>query len=76
MNVDSTFAISMVTEPKFNNRSKYVEIKYHFVREKAENGEIKISYLSSKELMADTLTRPLPAEEFERHVMYLGLKYI
>ena len=31
MNVDSTSAISMVTEPKFNSRSKHVEIKYHFV---------------------------------------------
>ena len=60
MNVDGTFSISMVTEPKFNSRSKLVEIKCHFVREKAENGEIEISYLPSKKLMVDALTKPLP----------------
>ena len=67
MNVDSTSAISMVTEPKFNSRSKFVDIKYHFVQEEAENGEIEISYLPSKKLMADALTKLLPVEEFARH---------
>ena len=45
MNVDSTPAISIVTEPKFNNRSKHVEKKYHFVQEKAENGEIYFIFI-------------------------------
>ena len=76
MNVDSMSAISMVIEPKFNNQSKHVEIKYHFFQEKAENGEIEISYLPSKELIADALTKPLPEEEFARHVMCIRLRYI
>ena len=62
MNIDSTSAISMVTEPKFNSQSKHVEIKYHFVLDKAENGEIEISYLPSKELMTNALTKPLHAK--------------
>ena len=76
MNVDSTSAISLVTEPKFNNRSKHVEIKDHFVWEKAENGEIEIFYLPSKNLMVDALTKPLPGEEFVSHMMCMRLKYI
>lgn len=74
MNVDSMSAISMVTKPKFNSRSKHVEIKYHFVWEKAENREIEIPYLRSKKLMADALTKTFIAEEFVRHVMCMGLK--
>ena len=76
MNVDNTSAISMVTEPKFSGRSNHVEMKYHFIREKGENGEIEISNLPSQDLMADALTKPFPAEEFTRHVMCMGLRYI
>ena len=69
MNVDSTFAIFMVNEQKFNNRSKHVEIKYHFIKEKAEKIDIKEIYMPSEELMADALTKALPAKVFARHVM-------
>eukprot|EP00268_Persea_americana_P015395 TRINITY_DN17093_c1_g1_i3.p1 TRINITY_DN17093_c1_g1~~TRINITY_DN17093_c1_g1_i3.p1 ORF type:complete len:267 (-),score=36.41 TRINITY_DN17093_c1_g1_i3:293-1093(-) len=73
---DQPVPMNIVTEPKFNSRSKHAEIKYHFIREKAENGEIEISYLPSKDLMTDALTKPLPTEEFARHVMCMELKYI
>jgi len=76
MNVDSTSAISMVNEQKFSSLSKHVEIKYHFIREKAEKNDIEIFYMPSEELMADALTKALPAEVFARHVMRMGLRYI
>lgn len=34
MNVNSKSAMSMVTELEFSNRSKLIEVKYHFIREK------------------------------------------
>ena len=76
MNIDSTSVILMVTRPKFSSRSKHIEIKYHFVCEKTENGEVKTPYLPSKELIIHALTKLLPTEEFARHVMRIGLKYI
>ena len=45
MNVDTTSAISMVNEQKFNSRLKHVEIKYHFIKEKAEKNDIEIFYM-------------------------------
>ena len=76
MNVDNTFVISMVNETKFNSRSKHVEIKYHFIREKAKKNDIEIFYMPSEELMADTLTKALLAEVFARHVMRKGVRYV
>ena len=76
MNVDSTYAISMVNEQKFNSRSKHVEIKYHLIREKAEKNDIEIFYMPSEELMVDALTKALPVEVFARHVMRMGLRYV
>ena len=64
MNVDSTSAISMMNEQKFNSRSKHVEIKYHFIRENAEKNDIIFFYMPSEELMVDALTKALPVEVF------------
>ena len=33
-----------------NRRTKYIEIKYHFTREKIENGDIDVDYLSTNEI--------------------------
>lgn len=71
VNVDSTPAISIVNEQEFNSRSKHVEIKYHFIKENAEKNDIKKFYMPSEELMADALTKALPAK-----VLHMGLKYI
>ena len=76
MNVDNTFVISMVNETKFNSRSKHVEIKYHFIEEKAEKNDIEIFYMPSEELMVDALTKAFPAKVFARHVMCMGLRYV
>ena len=76
MNIDSMPAISIVTEPKFNSQSKHIKIKYHFIIEKAENGEIEIFYAPYEELMADSLTKPLLAEVLARHVIRMGLVYV
>lgn len=36
MFVDGTSTISIMKEPQFNSRLKYVELKYHFIRKKDE----------------------------------------
>lgn len=42
MFVDGTSAISIMKEPQFNSRLKYVELRYHFIRTKAEKDKSEI----------------------------------
>lgn len=58
------------------NHLKDIEIKYYFIREKAQKRDIDISYMPWEKLMIDDITRALPIESFERHMMLMRLRYI
>lgn len=49
MFVDGTSAVSIMKEPQFNSRLKYVELKYHFIRKKVEKDKSEIFLIPSKE---------------------------
>lgn len=44
-------------------RSKHVELRYHYIRDKIVNGEIRIEKISSNDMAADFLTKPLGGEQ-------------
>ena len=63
--MDNQSAIRLVHNPKFHKRTKHIDVKYHYIREKYYNGEIDIKYVSTKNQLADILTKPLPKDQFE-----------
>lgn len=62
--VDNQSAIKLINNPVFHKRTKHIDVKYNFIREKVENGFINISYVSSKNQFADILTKPLHTQSF------------
>jgi hypothetical protein len=42
----------------FHERSKHIEIKYYFIRDKVQEGEVKLEYIPIDEQRADILTKP------------------
>lgn len=55
-------------------RSKHIDIRYHFVREKVLNGEIELKYVETKSQEADMFTKPLARTVFEKFRQSVGLK--
>jgi len=45
--VDNQSAIKLIRNPEFHKRSKHIDIRYHFVREKYSSGDIEIEYVRS-----------------------------
>ena len=41
-----------------------VEIKHHFIREAVKNNSLDIQHLATTEMLADILTKALPAPQF------------
>lgn len=64
--VDNQSAIKLIRNPEFHKRTKHIDIKYHFVREKYDEGRINPIYVPSEEQLADILTKPLPKSTFQR----------
>ena len=45
---DNISSIALSKNPVFHGRSKHIEIRYHFIRELVENGDIKMEICKSK----------------------------
>jgi len=43
----------------FHERTKYIEVDYHFIREKLEFGDITARFVNSNEQLADIFTKSL-----------------
>ena len=48
----------------FHERSKQIEIKYYFIRDKVQEGEVKLQYIPTYEHTIDILTKPLSRIKF------------
>ncbi len=64
---DNQSCIKMCHNPVMHKRSKHIDTKLHFVRERVENKEIKIHYVPTEEMTADILTKSLPRVKVEKH---------
>ena len=56
---DNQGCIALARNPVFHSRSKHIDIKLHFLREKIEEGVMKLEYKPTNEMIADGLTKAL-----------------
>ena len=57
-------------------RTKYIEIRHHFIREKVIERLIKLAFVPIKEEATDDLTKPLNGEGFIKFLNDLGLEMV
>jgi hypothetical protein len=46
---DNQSCIRLSEHPVFHERSKHIEIKYYFIRDKVQEGEVKLQYIPTDE---------------------------
>jgi len=54
---DSNAAIDVAYNPKLNDRSKHIDIAYHFTRKQIDQGNVSVMYVPSEENLADICTK-------------------
>jgi hypothetical protein len=57
----------------FHDKSKHIEIKYHYVQDMVQKREIKLQYISTDEHVANVLTKPLSKVKFDYFRDKLGV---
>lgn len=62
--VDNQTAISIAGNREDSRKSKYIEIKYHYTRERIDGGDVIISFVKSEDQLADIFTKPLEKCKF------------
>lgn len=58
--MDNQSAIRLVKNPEFHKRTKHINVRYHFIREKFEDGVFELKYVSTDDQLADIMTKALP----------------
>jgi hypothetical protein len=61
---DNQSAIQLIKNPVFHQRTKHIDVRYHFIRELQEKGDINVTYVPTEKQLADPLTKPLPNPRF------------
>ena len=63
--IDNQSAIRLIKNPEFHKRTKHIDTRFHFIREKYESGELIPEYVKSSEQLADVMTKALPRPTLE-----------
>ena len=56
-----------------HSRAKHIDICHHFIWERIKHWEIRLNYISTKDMLANVFTKALPREAFERFRNLLGV---
>lgn len=52
---------------------KHIAIDFHFVRQKIQSGELRVSHVASADQLADALTKPLSAARLHPTLSKIGV---
>ncbi|KAL2456513.1 Retrovirus-related Pol polyprotein from transposon TNT 1-94 [Abeliophyllum distichum] len=63
---NSQSALMLCKNPVYHERSKHIEVKYHFIREKLASGEFKLLKIATDDNPADVGTKVLAAGKFNK----------
>jgi hypothetical protein len=76
LQVDNKAAIALAKNPVHHDRSKHIDVKFHFIREHVEKGRVELVYVGTQDQLADILTKALGRVRFIELRQNLGVVMI
>jgi hypothetical protein len=70
---DNQSCVKLSENHVFHDRSKHLEIKYHYIKDMVQRKSVHVQYLLTHEQIADIFTKPLAKTKFEYFHERLGL---
>ena len=76
LHIDNSSAKYFAEENIVQNKSKHIDVKYHYIREKILEKDIELKHLPTEQMPADALTKPLGLKFFKRFRDMMNVKPI
>lgn len=71
---DSQSAMAMTSNQKLNNRSKHIDIRFHFIKDMVEQKQLQLEYVPTEDNQADMLTKPLGSVKLKHLRVLAGVQ--
>lgn len=71
--VDNQSAIALSTNPMYQQRTRHIAVKYHWIRELLESGIAKTHYVLTNDQLADLCTKALGKKKHEEAIKQLKI---
>ncbi|RPA71475.1 hypothetical protein BJ508DRAFT_200605, partial [Ascobolus immersus RN42] len=68
-----TETAELAKNPRFHERTKHINIRFHFVRDACTRGALRIDYIPTNDMVADIMTKSLPRDTHWKHTALMGI---
>ena len=65
VNVDNIGSLELAKNPVHHNRSKHIDVKFHFIRQHVLNKDVFLKYVRSKQNIANIFTKACTRGDLE-----------
>jgi hypothetical protein len=73
LRVDNKFALALMKNPVFHERSKHIRVRYHYVRQCVEDGSVHVDFISTSDQLANIGTKALRRVRFQELATRIGM---
>ena len=74
--IDNQASIKLILESQLSRRTRHIEVRFYFVREKVEERKLEIVHVPSQKNLSDILTKPMNKTCFQRLRDSIGIRKV
>ena len=74
--IDNKSAIEISRNPVHHDRTKHIEVRYHFIRKCVEEGKVNLRYVWTEDQLIDSFTKSLRISKFCEFRKEIGLRRV
>lgn len=71
---DNQGSLSLAENPQYHQKTKHIEVQYHYIRQEVKAGNVVLNYLPTERMPADGLTKPLNLIRYSEFLKLLNMQ--
>ncbi|WVZ90925.1 hypothetical protein U9M48_037177 [Paspalum notatum var. saurae] len=74
LRVDNNSAIELAKNPVLHDRSKHIDIRFHYIKECVAEGQVVLGHVDTAQQLGDLLTKPLGQRRLAQLMVKIGVE--